>query len=250
MFRIRTLSLLLSSALLAACGAPETDTAALAAPGAEAKDEARASFSPPPGVDPFAEDTKDNSAIQSLFPDGQQASVAPVGNASATEHVFRFVSTTEAVPIYSSSYLNLYDTYNSRYVKYESRDWGINLGWSTTQPRNIRFLRAGGAGPLRFGDVIAINIASGGYVKYGSRTWGINLVWSSAPAYEWQIEGGTPGQLVYTNQRVRLVNRIEGNGLVYCRRPVGVNLAWQDNCTEALGYRILIDYLCSINPIC
>ena len=62
--------------------------------------------------------------------------------------------------------------------------------------------------------------------------------------------GGPIGTNVLTNQRVRLINRAETRGMVYCQRPVGINLAWQDNCTEALGYRVLIDYLCSINPIC
>lgn len=237
-------TVLTTSALFAGCGVPpEAETSA------PASSPAPAPVLEAPKVDPFAEDTKDNSDIKSLYASGE-ASVAPVSDPSATEWVFRYISTTEAVPVYSSEYLNLFETYNNNYVKYESRDYGINLGWSSTQPRNIRFLRASGSGPLRFGDTIALQITGGGYVKYGSRTWGINLVWSSTPVYEWRIEGGSPGQQVLTNQRIRLVNNRETRGMVYCRRPVGVNLAWQDNCTEALGYRILIDYLCSINPIC
>jgi hypothetical protein len=244
MFRNALVSpVLLSSALLFGCGvAPEVEPAAPAA-------EAAQSPAPAPKVDPFAEDTKDNSDIKELYASGQ-ASVAPVSNASATEWIFRGVSTTEVLPLYPNTALNLFDAHYGNYVKYGSRDYGINLVWGSAPTNNVRFLRAAGSGPLRFGDTIAVHIASGGYVKYGSRTWGINLVWSSSPVYEWQVEGGTVGQVVYTNQRVRLVNRTERSGMVYCRRPTGINLAWQDNCTEALGYRIVIDYLCSINPIC
>jgi hypothetical protein len=136
--------------------------------------------------------------------------------------------------VYSSSTYSLFDTYNSRYVKYGERTYGINLVWSSTAPSNIRLERSGG-GFVRYGDRVAIHVNDGGYVKYGSRTWGINLVWSSSPVYEWEVRGGTVGTVVPTGTKVRLFNAAENDNLVYCARPVGINLAWAKDCTDIPG---------------
>jgi hypothetical protein len=76
------------------------------------------------------------------------------------------------------------------------------------------------------------------YVRYGRRTWGINLVWSSTPVFDWEIRGGNTGELVYSQQPIRLHNRTTGAAVVYCQRPWGINLAWQSDCTEIGGARV------------
>ncbi|MBI4510304.1 MAG: hypothetical protein HY698_11775 [Deltaproteobacteria bacterium] len=134
----------------------------------------------------------------------------------------------------------------SRYIGYDSRDYGINLGWYTSPPLTfIRFATPGG-GPILNCGLVAIH--AGGarpspYVVYGSRTYGINLVWSPIPVYEWRIQVagkscGEPvrvgtqydayGNVVATGayDRFGLFNTRIARYVVYGKRTYGINLVW------------------------
>jgi hypothetical protein len=112
-------------------------------------------------------------------------------------------------------------------LRYGGRDWGINLVWDkSTSLNNIKFQRQGGAGPLKYGDLVAVHVAKGSYVKYEKRNFGIRLAWSKAPVHEWVILGGAKGTPVKTGAALSLYNRVEKDFLIYAKRPVGINLRW------------------------
>lgn len=136
----------------------------------------------------------------------------------------------------SGGKVSLFDTHNKRYVKYGKRSTGINLEWSSSDPKANIELHKDGGGPIRYGDKVAIRVEGGGFLKYGDRRWGIKLLWvssnTSSKPYEWEVRGGTAGQPVPMNTPVRLFNTVENDNLVYCRRPWGINLAWAKDCSD------------------
>ncbi|HVH43764.1 MAG TPA: hypothetical protein VM925_15525 [Labilithrix sp.] len=139
----------------------------------------------------------------------------------------------------SGAKTSLFDAKNKGYVQYGKRSLGINLTWSSSEPKgNIELHKAGG-GVINYGDKVAIRVNNGGFLKYGSRTVGINLNWvssnTSQKPYEWEVRGGTPGTPVGKNSPVRLFNTVENDNLVYCRRPTGINLGWAKDCANIPG---------------
>jgi hypothetical protein len=111
---------------------------------------------------------------------------------------------------------------------YGERDWGINLKWDRqNRARNISFARdGGGAGPLKYGERVAMSVKDHGYVYYKQRDVGPNIGWSKQPKYEWEIRGGPAGEAVQTGVEISLWSAIEKDYLVYCERPLSVNLRW------------------------
>ncbi|GHJ15932.1 MULTISPECIES: hypothetical protein [unclassified Micromonospora] len=90
---------------------------------------------------------------------------------------------------------------NDDSLHYETRRYGINIGW-TDWPRSQIYVYGEGLArdaPITPTTRVALYFPGGGYLKHGAREWGIGLVWSSTPVYEWLIEpaGSSGDQLVH-----------------------------------------------------
>ncbi len=133
----------------------------------------------------------------------------------------------------SGNVVSLFNTYASKFVKYDDR-LGVNLNWASSVSGNIQLLRQAGAGEIKYGENVAIGVRDGSkweYLVYGSQTVGINLTSrTNVPQYNWQMQGGAIGSAVKSGDTVRLLNLTNNHHVVYCKRPTGVNLAWRNNC--------------------
>lgn len=151
---------------------------------------------------------------------------------------WKIVSNSNA-PVVSGKAYYLQVAENDKFLKYESRSYGINLKWGKTKSPNISFKKPGRSRQIRCGDRVAIYVKGGGYLAYKKRKYGINLTWSKKPVYQWEIRSvdNKKGAVIKPNTPVGLVNIVEnknkGDFMVYCRRknmPV-VNLGWYNDCT-------------------
>ncbi len=137
----------------------------------------------------------------------------------------------------------LFSNNNDQYIKYGSREYGINLVWSPYFPqRNVRFMRqpnSGNTGPLKYDEPLAMYVDGGGFVKYGSRSHGIDLVWSTTPSYEWRIKPqfANAGEVINPyHYWMGLFNTAKNASLHYGTREYGINLDWRtDNLLERVG---------------
>lgn len=137
----------------------------------------------------------------------------------------------------------LFSNSNDQYIKYGSRDYGINLVWSPYFPqRNVRFMRqpsSGNTGPLKYDEPLAMYVDGGGFVKYGSRSRGIDLVWSTTPSYEWRIKPqfANAGEAINPyHYWMGLFNTAKNASLHYGTREYGINLDWRtDNILQQDG---------------
>jgi hypothetical protein len=126
---------------------------------------------------------------------------------------------------------HLYDLYNrneKEAIRYGERKYGINLVWGDPDTAdNIRFERpAKASGPMKSGDLVAINVKKGGFLKYQKREYGINLVWSDTPVFEWRLAFSAPGESIRTGVPICIFNTVAGDILFYDPRTYGINLKW------------------------
>jgi hypothetical protein len=137
----------------------------------------------------------------------------------------------------------LFSNHNDQYIKYGSRNHGINLVWSPYFPqRNVRFIRppnSSNTGPLKYDEPLAMYVDGGGFVKYGSRSYGIDLVWSTTPSYEWRIKPQfhNAGEVINPyHYWMGLFNTAKNASLHYGIRDYGINLEWRtDNLLKRVG---------------
>ncbi len=116
---------------------------------------------------------------------------------------------------------------------YGVRDYGVNLNWSDKPQAAISFRRSSGSSAsIKYGETVALHVKGGNWLYYKSRTWGINLDFSSDPKYEWEILGEKPDTAVQAGVPLALYNAVEKDMVVYCSRPVGINLRWGTDCEE------------------
>lgn len=136
-------------------------------------------------------------------------------------------SVTPVIPAGTHT-LDLVNTTVHEAIVYGERRYGINLVWGDPgKSDNIRFQRASASkGPLKFGELIAINVRRGGFLVYQKRDFGIRLVWRDEPSFEWKIAGGKEGETVNTGKVVALFNTVEKDFLFYDPREYGINLKW------------------------
>jgi hypothetical protein len=131
---------------------------------------------------------------------------------------------------------SLFDYPSGKYVQYGSRDTGVNLVWSTSVPVDnaIVFETASREQVVHYGEAVALKLTANGnkYLVYAERPSGINLRWSVNPTYEWEVRGGTLGEVVPRGTRVQLFNRMRGEDVVYCSRRCGINLDWRPDCKD------------------
>lgn len=101
------------------------------------------------------------------------------------------------------------------------------------RPRNVTFQRQSGAtDPLKYGERVALYIKKEKDTKADAifhkvRDCGPNLGRSKEqPKYEWEIRGGNAGETVKTDIPLGLYSTVQNDHLVYCERPLSVNLRW------------------------
>jgi hypothetical protein len=136
----------------------------------------------------------------------------------------------------SGTDFGLKNEYTGSYLFYQERDYGINLGWTSSSAPNFHIIGQGGPGSvIKYGDKVALQPKGHSFIKYENRRWGINLVWTSNAVYEWTVEGGAVGTPVKLNTRFGLKNATANDHVVYCTRPTGVNLRWSEDCYQVPG---------------
>jgi len=138
-------------------------------------------------------------------------------------------SLTSVIPEDPGYSYDLFNVTDSECLVYGHRDGNnINLRWGDpAKSDNIRFQRASGSkGPIKFEELIAINVRGGGFLVYQSGRWGINLGWSKTPKFEWKILGGKAGEVVQAGKAVGLYSMVEKDSLMYESRDWGINLKW------------------------
>jgi hypothetical protein len=121
-------------------------------------------------------------------------------------------------------------------LKYQSRDYGINLGWDATNTTKAITVERQGSdpSPIRYGERIAIRVQGGGYLRYKEREFGINLVWSSTPVYEFELTG-VYGARVRAGTPFGIYDREHGDYVVYGSRTYGINLRWFSDAVSPNG---------------
>jgi hypothetical protein len=113
-----------------------------------------------------------------------------------------------------------------QYLRYQTREYGINLGWTPSSSIGDVAWMIKGQGladgaTIPNGHPVALRAAgSGKYLKYAVRTYGVNLDWSTSPAYEWELI--RPDD----NFEFALYNLVTNNYLVFKTQSYGVNLGW------------------------
>ncbi len=138
-------------------------------------------------------------------------------------------------PLAANRPIGLYNAYPEirQAVRYASRDYGINLVWTSENPRNVRFLSSANKPVVENGDLVAIYVGNGGYLKYGERRYGINLEWTSTPAYQWRVYTQSGQRSIYPDTPFRLYNTVARANVVYCEREYGINWKWSTDCTRS-----------------
>jgi hypothetical protein len=148
--------------------------------------------------------------------------------------------TNPNAPIQPGVWFSLWNVSAGKYVNYGKRTWGINLVWQAKNepPLNFTIARSSGSNePLRYGELIALRERKGGYLKYKQREYGITLGWSSSAVFEWEVQGGPPGDVVnprklgdypsyISDTLFALYNRSSRSFIVYGERTFGINLTW------------------------
>ena len=124
-----------------------------------------------------------------------------------------------------------YDLFNAKIgesLVYGERRFGINLVWGdAANSNNIRFARqSGSTSPIKYNQMVAINVRRGGWLVHRQRDFGVNLGWSDTPRYEWRIDGGDPQDDVVVPGLIALYNSVENDWLMYVPRDFGINLRW------------------------
>lgn len=147
--------------------------------------------------------------------------------------VTKTCSSATPCPVRSQDVIGLFNNHKKSWIKYGSREYGVNLVWSSTANRSIRFELPGNSeDALTYGTSFAIKVGAAGYLKYEARDYGINLAWSNTPVYEWRLAGGPAESVLYQNQPFGLVNLTVGSSAVHCPRDYGIDLKWRHDCSR------------------
>jgi hypothetical protein len=143
------------------------------------------------------------------------------------EH-WQIVGQSSRQPVMGGTFYGFKNLVINESLAYGERRFGINLVWdNTNRARNIAFTRASrSTEPIKYGERVALSVKDHGHIIYKQRDVGPNLGWSKEPKYEWEIRGGRPGDVVKTVEEVSLYSLVEKDYLVYCTRPLTINLRW------------------------
>lgn len=116
--------------------------------------------------------------------------------------------------------------------------WGANWGWNANAQPNAMFKRKSGSGPIKCGETFALMVDNRAVV-YAKQDWGINLSdrtkLDKDEYYQWKFSGCSAGQPVSLNANVTLLNTVENDTLVGCKRAKGVNMCWANDMKSVAG---------------
>ncbi|MFJ4428997.1 hypothetical protein, partial [Streptomyces bobili] len=140
-----------------------------------------------------------------------------------------------ALPNHQGENGGLRNTDEWKYLQYESRDYGINLGYRDDGSRWLGWTVEAQGGPnIVYGQAVALKNQTGGYLTYGTRGQSstVQLVWSSTPKYEWHvITGGAHAfglPLSQDSGGYGLWNTAKNDWLISGHQEYGVNLKWKN----------------------
>ncbi len=161
---------------------------------------------------------------------GDLSKTAGLSNgASRTEWSLTPEQSAAGIPAGFGHQIDMQNRFNPRWLRYQEKDHGINLGWVVGPVGQWTFHReSGAAGPIRYEEPIAIHNQVGGFLRHKSREYGINLAWNASPKYEWVIKGSLVGTV--GSAPVGLFNLTQNDFVVYCSREYGVELRWARDC--------------------
>ncbi|BAZ06608.1 hypothetical protein [Calothrix sp. NIES-3974] len=124
---------------------------------------------------------------------------------------------------------SLYNLDQKDYLGYKDRR-GANLGWDSQPNSGMKIKRQSGSGAIKCGEKFALFIEKE-WVIYDQQTTGINLSTRTQLAddrYQWKFSNCQSGEVIQLNKPVTLVNTVENDSVVGCKRVWGVNLCWAD----------------------
>ena len=153
-------------------------------------------------------------------------------------------SLTSVIPEETAYSYDLFNITDSECLVYGYRRGNnINLTWGDpNKSDNIRFQRKPGAkGPIKFEELVAINVRKGGFLVYERGRWGINLGWSETPKFEWKLLGGKAGDAVPVGKGIGLYNMVEKDSLMYEPRDWGINCKWFKDSGKYMKYSGLLN---------
>jgi hypothetical protein len=133
-------------------------------------------------------------------------------------------------PILSGNRYRMVNLAAERGLKRQKRPVAANLGWleKNSGDFNVLIQRKSGQGQVKYGDVVALNLASYGWLRYKKQSAGINVSDDDKnPHYIWMVEGGKPGMKVVAGLPFALRNVTVDADLIYCKRSHGIDLGWQ-----------------------
>ena len=106
------------------------------------------------------------------------------------------VAGSKGRPILSGNQYRLTNSISGRGLKRQKRTIAANLGWlsSNSKAFTVRIKRKSGNGQVRYGDVVALELASYGWLRFKEQSKGINISDDNRnPHYSWIVQGGTKG---------------------------------------------------------
>ena len=117
------------------------------------------------------------------------------------------------------------------YVKYESREYGINLVWSKTPVYEWKFIKDNSSADVQLNTSVALfNLTANDYILYEEREYGINLKWlrdtKLNDAHDWQIEGTLGSRPCIYLKNATMMRKNQKPYIVYGEREYGINLVW------------------------
>jgi hypothetical protein len=149
----------------------------------------------------------------------------------------------------------LYNRTSGKYVKSNYANMGeTGLKWDDEhKPRTKpsprfqfwKLSKKAPAGPLKFGDSVAITYAGETktakgphlFLVYQEQEKGINLGWSRGGIEQWEIHGGPNGAPVPLNTKFSLYNKRAKDYVIYAEREHGINLRWNGDVHKPRDHR-------------
>ena len=139
------------------------------------------------------------------------------------------VAGSKGRPILSGNQYRLTNSISGRGLKRQKRTIAANLGWlsSNSKAFTVRIKRKSGNGQVRYGDVVALELASYGWLRFKEQSKGINISDDNRnPHYIWIVQGGTKGTKLVSDMPFALYFDKYRTEMVYCKRTWGIDLGW------------------------
>ncbi len=132
-------------------------------------------------------------------------------------------------PIPNNDWLSLFNKEARGFLEVGKRTFGVNLRYGVRAPKTWKLATKDTSGVVRYGDAVCLREMGGRSLVYAKRKAGVDLGWAHDKVYEWEVRGGTPGEVVGAGEDttdVSLYNMKSGAYLVYGKQDPGVDLKW------------------------